>query len=172
MLNTSQADITSAHAGSGRAARNDATAFSRGNSVQKQQEKSEIDRLRRETVTLRNDLKVLTRKFNSFLVDVHLAMFGGRTKDKSGKITEYCGLFGTIDELTRQVGDGMRYRGVYEPSRQYTAGDVVTFSGSAFYCKAVTSAKPEESAADWVLCVKRGRDGRDGKAFNANTNQS
>lgn len=53
------------------------------------------------------------------------------------------------------------YRGVWEEGT-YQRGDQVTWNGSQFHALKETTAKPETSP-DWRLCVKRGRDGRDGK---------
>jgi hypothetical protein len=56
---------------------------------------------------------------------------------------------------------GLTYRGVFLAGQDYTPGDLVTWAGSAWHCKAATTAKPGEAAADWTLMVKRGRDGKD-----------
>lgn len=55
-----------------------------------------------------------------------------------------------------------RYQGVFIDGKSYTPGDVVTFGGSAWHCNAETGAKPGDGSKDWQLCVKRGRDGKDG----------
>jgi hypothetical protein len=57
------------------------------------------------------------------------------------------------------------YRGVWQPAEQYEVGDMVTFGGSMWSCTADTNSRPatEEGSQFWKLCVKRGRDGRDGK---------
>lgn len=56
----------------------------------------------------------------------------------------------------------MRHEGVYAEGKSYDAGDVVTWGGSLWHCQTKTLAKPGDSK-DWVLIVRRGRDGRDGK---------
>ena len=56
---------------------------------------------------------------------------------------------------------GLRYRGVYQKGQQYVPGDVVTRSGSMWYCQEPTLEQPPGD--HWQLCVKAGRDGRDGK---------
>lgn len=61
----------------------------------------------------------------------------------------------------------MSYKGVWQEG-EFTEGDVVTWGGSAWYCKAKTTAKPGEvvdGQSDWKLAVKKGRDGKD---FNPN----
>ncbi len=54
------------------------------------------------------------------------------------------------------------YRGLYEAGALYKKGDVVTYAGSQFTCKTETKAAPlTKGNADWVLSVKRGKDGKD-----------
>lgn len=58
---------------------------------------------------------------------------------------------------------GMRYRGIFDDTKAYEPGDVVTYAGSAWYAgEGGTSGKPNESngAGGWTLIVKRGRDGK------------
>jgi hypothetical protein len=55
---------------------------------------------------------------------------------------------------------GLQYCGVYVRGKTYDAGEVVTDGGSAFHCQRLTGAAPG-SSPDWVLMVKRGRDGKD-----------
>lgn len=57
----------------------------------------------------------------------------------------------------------MIYRGVYLPGVTYTAGDVVTHSGSAWHCQKHTVTRPEspEGQSFWRLMVKRGDRGKD-----------
>lgn len=55
--------------------------------------------------------------------------------------------------------DGPKYRGTYDGSREYVAGDIVTSGGSAWYAHEVTRARPGESPA-WQLMVQRGKAGR------------
>jgi len=62
------------------------------------------------------------------------------------------------------VLDGLpRHQGIYTAGAAYVPGDLVTFGGSMWICRMPTGAKPGEHPA-WQLIVKRGRDGRDGKA--------
>lgn len=56
-----------------------------------------------------------------------------------------------------------RYQGVFIEGKAYQPGDVVTWGGSMWHCNADTSAKPGDGAKEWQLCVKRGRDGNDGR---------
>lgn len=48
-------------------------------------------------------------------------------------------------------------------SRQYEKGDGVSWGGSVWFAQEATSEKPGEGKS-WRLAVKRGRDGKDGKA--------
>jgi integrin beta 3 len=59
----------------------------------------------------------------------------------------------------------MIYRGVFADGTEYQRGDVVTWGGSMWHAKEVTSAKPGEAAPAsraWTLAVKAGRDGKAG----------
>ena len=56
-------------------------------------------------------------------------------------------------------------KGIYRPEAVYDKGDCVTLGGSQFSAqKDAPAGKPGESD-DWRLAVKRGRDGKDGKAI-------
>lgn len=69
-----------------------------------------------------------------------------------------------IAELESQPG-GFCYRGVWKEGEVYNREVGVTHAGSMWIAKAVTTERPgtDEGAAFWVLAVKRGTDGRDGK---------
>jgi len=56
------------------------------------------------------------------------------------------------------------WQGTYAANATYEPGDLVNWGGSTWICKACTPGKPGEGATGWQLMVKRGRDGRDGKA--------
>lgn len=55
---------------------------------------------------------------------------------------------------------GLRYRGVYDETKAYEAGDVVTWGGSAWHCDGAGTTKPADGAKGWQLIVKKGRDGK------------
>lgn len=55
----------------------------------------------------------------------------------------------------------MIYREVWREG-EYERGDVVTWGGSAWYCKQQTTEKPSYGCKDWKLMVKEGRPGKDG----------
>lgn len=61
---------------------------------------------------------------------------------------------------------GLTYCGVHVEGKSYDVGDVVTWAGSMWHAQEATTAKPGEfaGAKAWCLCVKKGRDGRDGGA--------
>ena len=55
-------------------------------------------------------------------------------------------------------------RGVYNLEKIYAKGDMVSYAGSMWIAqKDEPEGKPDMSNGGWRLCVKRGRDGRDGK---------
>jgi len=56
------------------------------------------------------------------------------------------------------------YQGTYQPGQPYQKGDLVTWGGSMWHCQADTITGPADHTPDWRLAVKRGRDGKDGKA--------
>lgn len=56
------------------------------------------------------------------------------------------------------------YRGVYQEDGSYVRGDTVTWGGSLYHCNEHTKDKPGGGSKAWTLAVKRGADGRDGKA--------
>lgn len=51
------------------------------------------------------------------------------------------------------------YRGVWE-SRDYSAGDAVTWAGSMWVAERATAGKPDTSDSGWRLAVKKGRDAK------------
>jgi hypothetical protein len=62
-----------------------------------------------------------------------------------------------IEELERRPH--LKYLGVWDSSKTYRPGDIVTVKGSLWHCDETTTMRPPGSA--WTLCVKAGRDGRD-----------
>jgi hypothetical protein len=63
-----------------------------------------------------------------------------------------------IKELRER--EHMKYCGVWRSGVEFQPGDLVTYGGSMWHAAAKTQNKPGTSD-DWVLCVRRGRDGRD-----------
>jgi hypothetical protein len=56
----------------------------------------------------------------------------------------------------------LKYHGTFKAATRYPEAAAVTHSGSLFIAKCPTTETPGESQ-DWQLCVKRGRDGKDGR---------
>ncbi|WP_375282885.1 hypothetical protein [Sphingobium yanoikuyae] len=52
----------------------------------------------------------------------------------------------------------MIYRGVWKDGQAYEEGDVCTWAGSLWHASQATVSKPD--SGDWILCVKKGRDGK------------
>lgn len=64
-------------------------------------------------------------------------------------------------EVVRRFGvPAMIYRGVFKEGETYHLGDIVTWGGSLWHCRAETQEKPLDNAGAWQLAAKRGRDGR------------
>lgn len=73
----------------------------------------------------------------------------------------------TMAKLEARVADleahpPLHYEGVHVPGKSYPVGACVTSAGSLWYCKTPTCEPPGQSG-DWVLCCKRGKDGKDGR---------
>ena len=92
-----------------------------------------------------------------------LADFSGG-QDEDGDVT----LRLASGDLTKEVKlrlRGFRDRGVFVEGERYLQNDGVTFGGSFWISqKDEPSGKPGNGSSDWRLAVKKGRDGRDGKA--------
>lgn len=57
------------------------------------------------------------------------------------------------------------YRDLWMEGKAYEAGDMVTWGGSMWIAMKDTTAKPDLPTAEsraWKLCVKRGKDGKQG----------
>jgi hypothetical protein len=56
------------------------------------------------------------------------------------------------------------YKGVYEPGQNYPKNSLCTHEGSLWISRSPTGSAPgNPGGSDWKMCVKRGRDGKDGK---------
>lgn len=67
-----------------------------------------------------------------------------------------------IAELRKGLDD-FGYVGDWGDGIVYRKGNFCSLSGSMWFCCAdATQERPSTSARDWMLAVKRGRDGRDG----------
>lgn len=75
-------------------------------------------------------------------------------------------LIARIDALEARLRDsapGIRYRGVWRGGEEYLPGDVVTDRGCMWFCSLATALRPlDDQSNAWQLCVKAGRDGKDG----------
>jgi hypothetical protein len=54
-----------------------------------------------------------------------------------------------------------KYVGVWSEAGKYYDGQMVTLDGSIFCCLVAETTQRPATGPDWVLCVKRGRDGKD-----------
>jgi hypothetical protein len=66
-------------------------------------------------------------------------------------------LIDRIEQLEKRPT--LKYCGVWSADHRYVRGELVTHSGSMWYCNEPTNTKPPGS--HWTLCVKAGRNGRD-----------
>jgi hypothetical protein len=58
-----------------------------------------------------------------------------------------------------------KYQGVYQQGKAYDMGDTVTWASQLWHCNESTVLAPGDGVKAWQLCVRKGRDGRDGKDF-------
>jgi hypothetical protein len=80
---------------------------------------------------------------------------------KTAVKTQFERLTARVDELEGRAA-GQRYCGIWDGQQEYRPGNTATWDGSTWHCNCTTRAKPGVNG-DWTLCVKRGKDGRDGK---------
>jgi hypothetical protein len=71
-------------------------------------------------------------------------------------------LEGRIVDAEKQAAE-FRYRGVWQPGETYRKNNFITHDGGVWVCLRETEGKPGQ-CLDWQLAVRRGRDGKDGKA--------
>lgn len=89
------------------------------------------------------------------------------------KVTELLAKAVVVDREFR-IGDRVvarlafpEYKGVWAEGT-YERGDNVTWGGSGWMCVAeTTTEKPDGTTKDWVLMIKKGRDGKDSPAKSA-----
>jgi hypothetical protein len=65
-------------------------------------------------------------------------------------------------EVERAKAAPFQYTGVYEPGRMYQMNQLATFNGSLWIALRTTQQKPADGDG-WQLCVRAGRDGKDGR---------
>lgn len=72
-----------------------------------------------------------------------------------------------LTEIALKLSGVQVFRGVFAGGRVYEPGDTVTFNGCQWCAQADTSVRPDEHTVegrrDWLLCVKRGGDGKKGE---------
>ena len=65
-----------------------------------------------------------------------------------------------VDDLERRHAESpLQYRGVWKADQTFPANSFVTHNGCIWHAEKATARKPGEG--DWVMAVKRGRDGKD-----------
>lgn len=70
------------------------------------------------------------------------------------------GLCNHIDDLERRLTESpLKYVGVWKSDQTFPANSFVTFNGCIWHTEKATDRKPGEG--DWIMAVKRGRDGKD-----------
>jgi len=52
------------------------------------------------------------------------------------------------------------YQGVYKTKTEYRKGDVVTFDGGSWVCRAERTTYTPATSSDWTLAVRKGRDAK------------
>jgi hypothetical protein len=68
-----------------------------------------------------------------------------------------------IAQLEKQIEkiERRKYVGVWSHVGKYFEGQMCTLDGSIFCCTVAETTQRPATGPDWVLCVKRGRDGKD-----------
>jgi hypothetical protein len=88
---------------------------------------------------------------------------GGGVKGFTGSID-----FEAARALEQRVADlearpTMQFKGYWDCDTAYEAGDCVSRGGSMWIAKSANIGVNPGGAPQWALCVKRGRDGREGE---------
>jgi hypothetical protein len=73
-----------------------------------------------------------------------------------------------IAQLERHIEkiERRKYVGVWSEAGKYFDQQMVTLHGSIFCCIVAETTQRPATGPDWVLCVQRGRDGKDGVDAN------
>lgn len=66
-----------------------------------------------------------------------------------------------LESVHADGGPSLKYLGTWRDGTTYKRGECVTDDGSLWHCNEPTTSRPKDGSAAWVLCVKRGRDGKD-----------
>ena len=83
----------------------------------------------------------------------------------SSALIKHSRLQATVVELQATVAElkarpSVKYVGSFNGGVAYSPGEIVTHGGAMWHCNIGTSDRPGTSA-NWTLCVKAGKDGRD-----------
>lgn len=130
-----------------------------------------------ELVKLKGDIRILGRVVDVLAGDLQRRVDGLEKKQKgAGSSDELASISAHLQQLETKVRKvtGISdfeerlaelearpvfdYRGVWE-AREYIPGQLVTHHGSMWFCKSTTRSQPP--SAEWQLCVKSGRPGKD-----------
>ena len=57
----------------------------------------------------------------------------------------------------------MLYKGVWQEGVDYREGNTVTFGGSGWVCQKSDTTEKPGTGSDWILAIKKGRDGKDAR---------
>lgn len=68
---------------------------------------------------------------------------------------------GELKQTIEHQLDTMIFRGGYKAGQTYQPGDTTSCGGQLYHCNAETTDRPDGNSDAWVLCSRRGRDGRD-----------
>jgi hypothetical protein len=79
------------------------------------------------------------------------------TRSLQSMVKELCRHVESLER--RQAESPLQYRGVWKADHTFPANSFVTFNGCVWHTEKATDRKPGEG--DWVMAVKRGRDGKD-----------
>jgi hypothetical protein len=107
-------------------------------------QESEVTVLRREVAALRAEVREL-QKFRRALPKAIAAVL----EEDAAR----------IDALEKRPS--MQYRGLYTAGVPYQPGDVITYKGALWHANIASIGDTPGEGANWTLCCKAGRDGRD-----------
>ncbi|MEJ8846375.1 hypothetical protein [Variovorax rhizosphaerae] len=111
-------------------------------------------------------MKAVLQGFSEMIKE-RLSLDRKENEQKQAQILELLeGLDRRCAEL--EAREPMEYLGTFDAAKTYRRNACVTWGGSIWACKvASTSEKPEPGCQDWQLACKKGRDGKDGKDWDA-----
>jgi hypothetical protein len=113
------------------------------------EQESEVTALRREVAALRTEL----RKYKRALPKALGQVLGAKEK--------------RLAALEQRPS--IQYRGLYTAGVPYQPGDVITHKGALWHANIASIGDTPGEGANWTLCVKAGRDGRDAPGASGNS---